>query len=388
MKDEELLTRSVAKVIPTDVAKEKLKGKETLRVYWGIDPTSTNIHLGHTIPMRKLKAFADAGHHAIFLIGSFTAMLGDPSDKESMRQPLTRKEVEDNMKTYKKQAEKVIDFSKVEIVYNHEWLEKLTYADIMKHTACGTVPQLLQRDAFEKRLKAGKDLGVHEFLYPFMVGYDSVYLDVDCEIGGTDQEFNMLMGRTMQKRFSKRDKFVLTTPLIPGTDGRLMSKTYDNCVWLTDPPNEMYGKLMSINDDLITLYMECCTDSSMEEINEAENAMKKGDNPRDHKARLARDIVTMYYSENDAKKAEEEFETVFQKGGMPDDINEINVKKGSAVIDVLVENALASSKGDARRLIEQGGVKCNDTVIDSVDAEVTEGVLRVGKRKFLKVSLS
>ena len=378
----ELLTRGVANVIPKDLAEKKLKSDKKLRVYWGIDPTGSKMHVGHTVPMRKLQQFANEGHHAILLIGSFTAMLGDPSDKEAMRKPLTKDEVKENFESYKRQAEKILDFSKVEVVYNHDWLEKLTYEDIMHHTSLFTVQQMEQRDAFEKRLKKGSPLGVHEFLYPMMVGYDSVHLDVDCEIGGSDQEFNMLAGRTMQKAMGKREKFVLTTPLIEGIDGRLMSKTYNNCVYLDDEPNDMFGKMMSMNDDLMETYFECCTDVPMNEVKEI-----LAGSPRDAKVRLAKEIVTLYHDAKAADSAAANFDAVFKDGGVPDDMPEVSVKKGSLLIDVLVAEGLIGSKSEARRLVEQGGIKKDDVIIDSIESEAEEGVYKVGKRKFLKIAL-
>lgn len=378
-----LLTRAVAKVIPADLAKQKLESGKPLRVYWGIDPTGGQIHLGHTVPMRKLQAFADAGHHAILLIGSFTAMIGDPSDRDSLRQPLTKEQVEENFKTYKKQAAKIIDFDKVEIRYNHEWLEKLGYKDIIEHASLFTVQQMEERAMFAERMAKDKPVSVHEFLYPLMVGYDSVVLDVDCELGGSDQEFNMLAGRTMQKAFGKREKFVLTTPLIEGTDGRKMSKSYENCVYLNDAPNDMFGKLMSISDTLMATYFECCTDVDLSEVKK----IVKG-NPRDAKARLAREIVTLYHGADAAKKAEEAFINVFSDKGTPEDIKEVKVKKGTLLVDVLVKEGLASSKSEVKRLIEQKGIKMNDVVVESMDAKAEEGIVRVGKRKFLKMHVS
>lgn len=380
MPKEELLTRGVAKLIPEKLAEEKLASGKKLRIYWGIDPTGTKIHLGHTIPMRKLMQFANEGHHAILVIGSFTAMLGDPSDKDAMRKPLTREQVQENFQSYKKQAAKVLDFSKIEVHYNHEWLSKLTYDDIMKHASIFTVQQMEQREVFERRMKAGSPLGVHEFLYPLMVGYDSVVLDVDCEIGGTDQEFNMLAGRTMQKAFGKREKFVLTTKLIEGTDGRLMSKTYNNCIYLEDPPNEMFGKVMSLEDELMETYFECCTHVLVHGYKE----ILKG-NPRDAKMHLAHTIVTIYHGKSAADKAQKEFENVFQKGELPGDIPEVKAKKGSLLVDILVEQKIVSSKSEGRRLIAQNGIHLNDRVVASIDAKVEKGIVRVGKRKFLKL---
>jgi len=377
---DDLLTRAVAKVIPQDLAKKKLESGKNLRVYWGIDPTGGKIHLGHTVPMRKLQAFADAGHEAILLIGSFTAMIGDPSDRDSLRQPLTKEQVEENFKTYKKQAAKVIDFSKVHIRYNHEWLEKLGYKEIIDHASKFTVQQMEERAMFAERMAKDKPVSVHEFLYPLMVGYDSVVLDVDCELGGTDQEFNMLAGRTMQKAFGKREKFILTTPLIEGTDGRKMSKSYENCVYLDDEPADMFGKVMSIKDDLMATYFECCTNVDLGEIKKIVKS-----NPREAKARLAREIVTLYHGEDAAKKAEEAFVNVFSEKGIPEDIKEVKVKKGTLLVDVLVKEGLVSSKSEAKRLIEQKGIKVNDEVVESMEEKIEEGIVRVGKRKFLRI---
>jgi tyrosyl-tRNA synthetase len=377
----DLLTRSVDKVIPQKLAEEKLTSKEKLRVYWGIDPTGGKIHLGHTIPMRKLQAFADAGHHAILLIGSFTAMIGDPSDQKAERKPLTKEEVKKNFTTYKEQASKVIDFDKVEVVYNHEWLEKLGFEDLIKLASSFTVQQMSERAMFAERMNKNKPVSLHEFMYPLMVGYDSVELDVDLEIGGTDQEFNMLAGRTLQKDNGKREKFVLTTPLIEGTDGRKMSKSYENCVFLDDAPDDMFGKLMSISDELMKTYFECCTDIDMKEVGK----LLKG-SPRDAKGRLASEIVTMYHGAEAASAAEKNFVNVHKEKGTPAEMPEAKVKKGTLLIDVLTDNGLAKSKAEAKRLIEQGGVKVNDEAVTSVDVEASEGVVKVGKRKFLRIS--
>src|SRR3990167_5125993 len=248
---EELISRGVEKVIPRDLAEKKLLSGDKLRIYFGVDPTGAKLHLGHSVPLRKLKAFADAGHEIIFLVGSFTAMIGDPSGRDTMRTPLTREEVEENFRTYKEQAGKILNLSKIEVRYNHEWLDSLKFGDIVDLASNFTVQQILQRDMFEKRIKDGNPISLHEFLYPLMVGYDSVVLDVDCELGGSDQEFNMLAGRTLQTALKKRDKFVLTTKLIEGTDGRKMSKTYDNCIYLDDSAHDMYGKVMSVSDELV-----------------------------------------------------------------------------------------------------------------------------------------
>lgn len=355
-----------------------------MRLYWGIDPTGNKIHLGHSVPLRKMRAFQDAGHHVILLIGSFTAMIGDPSGRDELRCPLTKEDVQKNFETYIEQAKKILDMDKLEVRYNHEWLEKLTFKDILSLTSHFTVQQMLQRDMFVKRMKDNAPISLTEFMYPLMVGYDSVILDVDVELGGNDQLFNMLAGRTLQTAFKKRDKFVLTTRLIEGTDGRKMSKSYNNCVYLEDAPNDMFGKLMSVKDELIPVYMECCTDLPMTEIEEAKKAMQKGSNPRDFKARLAKEIVTLYHGAAAAMSAEEAFDRVFKNKELPEEIQEFAAKKGTSLVDILAATKLSTSKSDARRLIEQGGVKLNDAPV-TLETTAQEGTLRVGKRKFLKI---
>ncbi len=377
----ELLTRAVSNVTPRDLAEKKLAAGKPLRLYLGIDPTGAKLHLGHSVPLRKLKAFQDAGHHVIFVIGSFTAMIGDPSGRDQMREPLTKHDVEKNFQTYKEQASKILDFDKIEVAYNHEWLEKLNFADIVELASKFTVQQMLDRDMFQKRLKEGSPIALHEFLYPLMVGYDSVTLDVDCELGGNDQYFNMLAGRTLQTAMGKRDKFVLTTKLIEGTDGRKMSKTYDNCIWLSDSAKDMFGKVMRVKDELMETYFECVTEMPKEEY----AVILKG-SPRDAKAVLAHTITALYHGEKEAAHAEAEFNTVFADGGLPDDMPEVKVKKATLVLDLLVEQQLAPSKSEARRLMEQGGVKLNDEPITDLHATVQPGILKVGKRKFLKIT--
>ena len=382
MTSSELLTRAVESVVPAKLAEEKLKTGKPLRIYFGIDPTGSKLHIGHSVPLRKLRAFQDAGHDVIFLIGSFTAMIGDPSGRDQLREPLTFEKVQENFQTYKKQAEKILDFSKLKVVYNHEWLGKLNFHEIAKIASNFTVQQMMQRDMFKKRMEEDSPIASHEFLYPLMQGYDSVMLDVDCEIGGNDQLFNMLCGRTLQQAYGKREKFVLTTRLIEGTDGRKMSKTYNNCVYIEDEPNDMFGKVMSVKDDLMATYFECCTGVPMDEVKE----ILKG-KPRDAKARLAREITTLYHGADAAQKAEAAFDKVFKDKGTPDDVPELKVKKGTLLIDALVQGKLAPSKSEARRLIEQGGVSVDGKVVSSVDAKAEAGLAKVGKRKFVRLSL-
>ena len=313
-------------------------------------------------------------------------MIGDPSGRDTLREALSAEQVKKNFETYIEQAKLLLNTEKLEIRYNHEWLEKIDAKKMMELASHYTVQQMLERDMFEKRIKDGNPISVVEFLYPLLVGYDSVILDVDCELGGNDQYFNMLAGRTLQKAYGKRDKFVLTTKLIEGTDGRKMSKSYENCIYLTDAPNEMYGRLMTIRDDLIPTYMECCTDIPMKDVQEAEKAIKNGStNPKELKMRLAREIVTLYHGKDAAVHAEQHFESVFKDKGVPDDVQEVSVKSGTSLIDVLVSEKIVSSKSEARRLIEQNAVKKDDTVITRVDAKAEEGIYKVGKRKFLKI---
>lgn len=382
----ELLTRAVETVVPRDLAEQKLTSGKPIRIYLGIDPTGAKLHVGHSVPLRKLRAFQEAGHEVIFLIGSFTAMIGDPSGRDKMREPLTMEKVEENFKTYKQQASKILDFDKIKVVYNHEWLGKLNFNDIVKIASNFTVQQMLDREMFKRRMEEEHPIALHEFLYPLMQGFDSVMLDVDCELGGNDQLFNILCGRTLQQAYNKREKFVLTTRLIEGTDGRKMSKTYDNCIYLEDEPTDMYGKVMRVQDSLILTYMECCTDIPMGEIDSAKKAMEKGANPKEHKMRLAKEIVTLYHGIAAAEAAGKQFEKVFSDGGAPDDMPEVKAEKGMLLVDLIAKNKLAPSKSEAKRLMQQGAVKLNEKVVKDLEAKAEKGTLKVGKRKFVKIS--
>ncbi|MEK9177112.1 MAG: tyrosine--tRNA ligase [Patescibacteria group bacterium] len=376
----ELLGRGVENVVPRELAEKKLRSGERLRVYLGIDPTGARLHLGHSVPLRKLKAFADAGHHAIFLVGSFTAMVGDPTGRDTMREPLTREQVEENFKTYKTQASKILDFSSVEIRYNHEWLEKMRFADIMKLASHFTVQQMLERDMFQERLKRNEELSPNEFLYPLMQGYDSVMLDVDVEIGGNDQLFNMLAGRKLQAAFKKREKFVLTTKLIEGTDGRKMSKTYDNAVYLNDPPAEMFGKLMSLKDELMPGYFEVLTDVSAEE----QKRILAG-HPKDAKAALAEEIVKMYHGVDAAKTARSEFAQTFTGDAAPESAPEVTLMNG--IRNTLVANKIVASNSEFARLAEGGAIRVvgTDEKITDPQASPAGKTLRIGKHRFVKI---
>jgi len=385
MSSDELLTRGVKDVVPKDLGEKKLKCGEKLRIYMGIDPTGSHLHIGHSVPLRKLQHFCDAGHEVIFLIGSFTAMIGDPTGRDKMREPLTKEQVKKNFETYKEQAGKILDFTKVKIRFNDEWLAALSPIKFMEISSHFTVQQMMQRDMFKERLKRDEDLSPTEFMYPIMQGYDSVVLDVDFEIGGNDQLFNMLCGRKLQKAYSKRDKCVLTTKLIEGIDGRKMSKTYDNCIYLDDSPKDMYGKTLSIKDDLITTYMECCTNIPMDEVQKIENKMREGTNPKEYKMRLARELVTDYHSADAAIKAEEEFNAVFTKGGIPEDMPEVKAAKGELLIDLLLRAEVVASKSEARRLIDQKAVSIDGVTVELQDHTAEKGIVKVGKRKFVKI---
>jgi len=388
---EELLMRGVENVIPKSLALEKLASGKPMRIYFGIDPTSAKLHLGHSVPLRKLKAFGDAGHHIIFVVGSFTAMIGDPSGRDTLREPLTKAQVEENFKDYKNQARKILDLSKVEVRYNHEWLEPLPFSEIINLASKFTVQQMLQRDMFDRRLKEGKPIALHEFLYPLMVGYDSVVLDVDCELGGSDQEFNMLAGRELQKVFGKREKFVLTTKLIEGTDGRKMSKTYNNCIYIEDEPNDMYGKVMSMVDAQVLTYFELCTNLSLSELAQMPKDLESGElHPKDAKMRLAREIVTLYHGEKAAEKSEKNFIETFSKKGIPDDVITAQVVLGTKLVDILLEQKIIESKGEWRRLIEEGAVTNAETdeSVTSPDQTADKNIiLKVGKRRFIKIEI-
>ncbi len=386
--NEEILSRGVEAIVPKKGLYEKMKAGKKLKVYLGMDPTSTRIHLGNAVPLRKLRDFQMAGHEVIFLVGSFTALIGDTSDKDAMRQPLTPKEIEENFHTYKEQASKILDFRKAKIMYNGDWLSNLSFQNVVELAQHFTVQQMIERDMYQKRLKAGKPIGLHEFFYPLMQGYDSVHMEVDLEIGGNDQLFNMLAGRTLLQDYKGKEKHILTTPLIEGTDGRKMSKSYGNTINLTDEPSDMYGKIMSMKDELIIKYFLLCTDLSLKEVDEIDKELKKGMNPRDAKMKLAREIVSLYHDQKAAMQAEQDFVNIFKKGGAPDDMPEFKLSGERNIIDLLELCKLITSKSEGRRAVEQGGVKIDDKKVKSVNKviKLKKGmIIQVGKRRFAKI---
>lgn len=389
-KIEEVLTKGVEKILPSKEGLKDLMRRRKIRLYLGIDPTSPQLHLGHAIPLRKLREFQELGHEVILLFGTFTAQIGDPSGRDEKRKPLTLSQIKKNMATYKEQASKILDLSKIKIKYNGDWLTKLTFPDLIKLASHFTTSRLLERDMFQRRLKRGGEVWLNELLYPLMQGYDSVAMDVDLEIGASDQLFNMLVGRKLQRIFNKKEKFVLTTPMLVGLDGRKMSKTYGNTVNILDSPNEMYGKLMSLKDDLIIDYFKLCTDLPLAEISEIEKKLKRREiNPKEAKAKLAKEIVKIYHGEKAAKEAEKEFERVFKEKKLPEKIPQMEIKeKKLNILDLLVKTKLTSSKSEAKRLIFQKGVKINGELKKDwkENLEIKKGmIIQVGKRKFLKI---
>jgi tyrosyl-tRNA synthetase len=387
----EVLTRGVAEILPSRSGLEKLMAKRKIKLYLGIDPTGAELHLGHSVTLRKLNQFAQLGHHVILLIGNGTVKIGDPTGRDESRPMLTDQEIEANFKTWKKQASKVLDFSKIEIRYNGDWLDKLTMVEIIKLTAKTTVQQLIERDMFQERIKKGQPIHGHEILYPLLQGYDSVAMDVDLELGGTDQTFNMMMGRTLLKSYKNKAKWVLTTPIINGTDGRKMSKSYGNFVGLTENPIDMYGKLMRIADNLIIEYFLLLTDVHSSEIAKMDKAMRAGENPMTFKKLLAFTITEMYHSTKEAEKAQEHFEQTIQQKKVSSVSEKIKKSKitGKPAF-AMVSLASGTSNSQARRLIEQGGtalLPSNKKITDPnelIDLEDVDAI-RVGKRKIYKL---
>lgn len=384
----DLLTRGVEDVIIRDELEKLLKGSKRLRVKFGIDPTGDRLHLGHAVVYWKLRAFQELGHEVIILIGDYTAMIGDASDKDAERTQLKADEVRTNMKSYLKQIGTIVDLEKAEIRYNSEWLKKLEFIDVLELASEFKVAQMLERDNFRQRYEAGKPIGLQEFLYPVMQGYDSVALHADVELGGNDQLFNMMAGRTLQKRAGQRSQSVLVTELLVGADGRKMSKTQPNCVFITDTPVDMYGKLMAINDELIPHYYRLATDVPVEVIEAVERDMAAGANPRDTKASLAREIVARYHGEKVAVAAEEAWNKQFRDGETPTDIDEYKADDKELADPVgLLANAFGVTKSEIRRLLEQSGVRIDGEVVESIDdLKLKNGTIaQLGKRRFIKL---
>ncbi|MCH7939191.1 MAG: tyrosine--tRNA ligase [Candidatus Marinimicrobia bacterium] len=391
----ELLRRGAEQIIPEDelVAKleRSLKDNRPLKIKLGCDPSRPDLHLGHAVVLRKLRHFQDLGHQAILVVGDFTAMIGDPSGRNKTRPALSIEETRKNGKSYYEQATKVLSKKRLRITYNSDWLGKLDFADLIKFSSYITVARLLERDDFAKRLQEQTPISFHELLYPLAQAYDSVELEADVELGGTDQTFNLLMARDLQRAFGQEPQAILTTPLLEGTGGGAkMSKSYDNYVGLTDPPDQMYGRVMSIPDDLIRPYFEYCTDASADDLTHIGRQLADASvNPRDLKRRLAREIIALYHDQAAADGAQEAFDQLFVRKELPDDIPEYQFKgKESFLVQVLAEAKVTGSNGEGRRLISQGAVRVNDEVISDPNFTVQGGqtyIIKAGKRRFLKI---
>jgi tyrosyl-tRNA synthetase len=377
----QVLERGVDKILPSKDGLASLMAKRKIRLYNGIDPTGSKLHLGHTVSLRKLQEFADLGHESILVIGTGTVLAGDPSLRDEARPQISQEEIENNIKTWKEQAGKVLDFSRVKVRYNGEWLLKLGLKEIINIAAHISAVKLFQREMFQRRIKKGGTVWMSEALYPLLQGYDSVALDTDLEIGGTDQVFNMLIGRELQAKMRQREKFVMTLPMILGIDGKTMSKTSGNCVWLDDSADQMFGKIMSMPDTIVPDYFKILTRVPLEEIKEL--------SPLESKTRLASEIVVLYHGKKEALRAAEEFSRVFKEKGLPSDIPEIFVKeKEINILDLLIKIKMTSSRAEARRLVEQGGVAIDGEIQKNWRkiVKIKKGeVIRVGKRKFAKI---
>ncbi|ABO22893.1 tyrosine--tRNA ligase [Shewanella loihica] len=372
---------------------EKLKEGRPLRIKLGADPTAPDIHLGHTVILNKMRAFQELGHEVIFLIGDFTGMVGDPSGKNSTRPPLTREQVLANAETYKEQVYKILDPAKTRIEFNSSWLEELGAAGMIRLASQQTVARMMERDDFKKRYASGQSIAIHEFMYPLLQGYDSVALEADVELGGTDQKFNLLMGRELQKAAGQKPQAVIMMPLLEGLDGvKKMSKSANNYIGVSEPAGEMFGKIMSISDDLMWRYFELLSFRPLEEIAQLKSDVDNGTNPRDVKIALAKEIIARFHDEAAAEAAHQEFINRFQKGAIPDDIQEIEIAAGDGIgiANVLKDAGLVSSTSEAMRMIKQGAAKLDgDKIEDSrlvLNAGMT-GVFQVGKRKFAKITL-
>ena len=400
-KQMEIIRRGAVEILPENELVDKLKRSietnKPLTVKLGMDPTAPDIHLGHTVVLQKLRQFQDLGHNAILILGDYTARIGDPTGKTETRKQLTEKEVLANASTYERQIFKILDPGRTKVVFNSEWLSPLTFADVIELAARYTVARMLERDDFARRFKENLPIGIHEFFYPLMQGYDSVALRADVELGGTDQKFNLLMGRTLQKEYGQEPQVALMMPILEGLDGvHKMSKSLGNYIGIDEPPREMYGKTMSIADDLMLRYFELVTAVPLEELHEIEAGIKSGStHPRDVKMRLAREIVSQYHGQEEAFSAEEEFKRIFQQRELPDEIPTLQLdaellENGRVWLPkLLVSSGMAGSTSEARRLIQQGGVKLDGekTGDPNLQIEPVSGMLiQVGKRKFIRIN--
>lgn len=390
-----LIGRGTAEIIREDELIKKLGEGRPLRIKAGFDPTAPDLHLGHTVLLNKLKQFQDLGHEAIFLIGDFTGMIGDPTGKNTTRKPLTRDQVIENARTYEEQIYKILHPEKTLVMFNSSWMNAMSSAELIQLAAKHTVARMLERDDFNNRYKSGQPIAIHEFLYPLIQGYDSVAMKADVELGGTDQKFNLLVGRQLQEAFGQEPQVVITMPILEGLDGvQKMSKSLGNYVGIAEPPDEMFGKLMSISDELMWRYMELLSFTPLSEINTWKRHCTEGANPRDYKVRFAQEIVARFHSASAAKIATENFEARFKRGLIPEDLEEQELRAGESgysIANLVKDLGLVSSTSEAHRLILQGGVKVDGEKVSDRHVVLKAGatyVVQVGKRKIAKVKLS
>lgn len=389
------IKRGTDEILPEEELIEKLKSGKTLTIKAGFDPTAPDLHLGHTVLINKLRTFQQLGHNVVFLIGDFTGLIGDPTGKNVTRKPLSKEQVLENAKTYQEQVFKILDKEKTQIRFNSEWMDALGAAGMIKLAASQTVARMLERDDFKKRYNGGQPIAIHEFLYPLVQGYDSVALKSDVELGGTDQRFNLLMGRELQKENGLSQQAVVMVPLLEGLDGvQKMSKSLNNYIGITDAPNDMFGKVMSISDDLMWRYYDLLSFRPLEEVAELKAKVEAGANPRDIKIELAKEIIARFHDEAAAEGAHQDFIQRFQKNAIPDDMPEVSVSMdadGIAIGNLLKEAGLVGSTSDAMRMIKQGAVKIDGEKVEDtrlVITEAGEAVYQVGKRKFARVTLT
>ncbi|VAW82910.1 Tyrosyl-tRNA synthetase [hydrothermal vent metagenome] len=389
------IKRGIQELLVESELVERLKAAQPLRVKAGFDPTAPDLHLGHTVLLNKLRQFQELGHEAIFLIGDFTGMIGDPTGKNVTRKPLTRDEVLENAHTYEKQIFKILDPERTQVVFNSSWMDEMSAADLIQLAARHTVARMLERDDFSKRYSTGQPIAVHEFLYPLVQGYDSVALKADIELGGTDQKFNLLVGRQLQENYGQKPQVVLTMPILEGLDGvRKMSKSLGNYIGIADPPDDMFGKLMSISDELMWRYFELLSFRSLEDIEGLKKQMAEGRNPRDIKFELGVELVERFHSRAEAEQAQQNFIARFQKGALPGDMPEVGmVVSGDnlPIANLLKDAGLTSSTSEAMRMIKQGAVRVDGERIEDTRLGFgagTEHVFQVGKRRFARVTIS
>ena len=386
-----IIQRGADEILPLEELKKKLEKNKPLRVKLGMDPTAPDLHLGHTVVINKMKQLQDLGHEIIFLIGDFTGMIGDPTGKNVTRKPLTKADVLENAKSYEDQVFKILDKDKTRIAFNSEWMGKMSSAEIISLASKQTVARMLERDDFSKRYKGGQAISIHEFLYPHVQGYDSVALRADIELGGSDQKFNLLVGRELQKQADMEPQVILTMPILEGLDGvQKMSKSLGNYIGIDEDPDSMFGKIMSISDDLMWRYLELLSFESLETIESWKKEVAGGENPRNIKFRLAEEIITRFHDKDQALKAQQNFIDRFAKNQIPDEMDEFSFSKGIKVANLLKDSNLVSSTSEAFRMIKQGAVKIDGEKLTDKDLAPDEGTLvfQVGKRKFARVTIS